>query len=75
MNDYVYQDLMEELWARRTDASEANARIQQLLGINEQLRKERDEARRGECSWHQSPLWFANYRGWDCFKEDGKPCQ
>lgn len=46
MNDYVYQDLMEELWARRTDASEANARIQQLLGKSEQLLKERDEARR-----------------------------
>lgn len=44
MNDYVYQDLMEELWARRTDASEANARIQQLLGINEQLRKDSYEA-------------------------------
>ena len=45
MNDYVYQDLMEELWARRTDASEANARIQQLLGKSEQLLKERDELR------------------------------
>lgn len=34
------------------------------------LRAERDEARRGECSWHRSPLWFASHRGWDCFKEE-----
>ena len=33
-----------------------------------EVRRERDEARRGECSWHQSPLWFATYRGWDCFE-------
>lgn len=46
MNDYVYQHLMEELWDRRTDASEANAKIRQLLGDAEQLRKERDELRK-----------------------------
>jgi len=45
MNDYVYQHLMEELWDRRTDASEADAKIRQLLGDTEQLRKERDELR------------------------------
>ena len=33
----VDQRLIEELWQRRTDASEANARIQQLLGVSEQL--------------------------------------
>ena len=43
MNDYVYQDLMEELRDRRTDATEMDARIRQLLGDTEQLRKERDE--------------------------------
>jgi chromosome segregation ATPase len=45
MNDYVYQDLMEELRDRRTDATEMDARIRQLLGDTEQLRKERDELR------------------------------
>ena len=34
----VDQRLIEELWQRRTDASEANARIQQLLGETEQLK-------------------------------------
>ena len=34
----VDQRLIEELWQRRTDASEANARIQQLLGDTEQLK-------------------------------------
>jgi uncharacterized coiled-coil DUF342 family protein len=45
MNDYIYQDLMEELRDRRTDATEMDARIHQLLGDTEQLRKERDELR------------------------------
>lgn len=35
----VDQRLIEELWERRTDASKANARIQQLLGNTEQLEK------------------------------------
>jgi len=41
----------------------------------ESLRRERDEARRevsklmgGSAEQH----WYANRRGWDCFKEDGK---
>lgn len=34
----VDQRLIEELWQRRTDASEANARIRQLLGDTEQLK-------------------------------------
>ena len=34
----VDQRLIDELWQRRTDASEANARIQQLLGDTEQLK-------------------------------------
>ena len=34
----VDQRLIEELWQRRTDASEANARIGQLLGDTEQLK-------------------------------------
>ena len=45
INDYVYQDLMEELQERRTEAIEKNDRIWQLLGEIEQLRKERDDAR------------------------------
>jgi len=34
----VDQRLIEELWQRRTDASEANARIRELLGDTEQLK-------------------------------------
>lgn len=45
MNDYVYQDLMEELHERRADAIEMNDRISQLLGDIEQLRKEVYEAK------------------------------
>ena len=44
----------------------------------EQLRAERDEARRMVCEWHgglrvQHPQDYAKRRGWDCFKkENGK---
>jgi uncharacterized coiled-coil DUF342 family protein len=77
----VDQQLIEELWERRTDASEANAKIRQLLGDTEQLLKERDEARREVCrligghidennnligNENDCALW----RGWDCYKEE-----
>jgi hypothetical protein len=43
------------------------------------LRKERDEARREVCNlMYQKGFPTGDYakgRGWDCFKEDGKPCQ
>ena len=44
----------------------------------EQLRAERDEARREVCEWEHhwdktsSEQYYADKRGWDCFKEDGK---
>lgn len=38
-SDPINQLLLDELWSRRIDASEANARIQQLLGVSEQLRE------------------------------------
>ena len=34
----VDQRLIDELWQRRTDASETNARMRQLLGDTEQLK-------------------------------------
>ena len=36
-SDPIDQLLLDELWERRTDAAEANARIRQLLGNTEQL--------------------------------------
>jgi chemotaxis methyl-accepting protein methylase len=62
---------LDELWERRTDASEANERIQQLLGVAEQLRKERDEARREVLNAMHPDLrnFYADARGWDFFKE------
>ena len=36
-SDPIDQRLIDELWQRRTDASETNARIRQLLGNAEQL--------------------------------------
>jgi len=46
---------------------------------NEQIAKERDEARRLVCKYTKKTYHTlketAELRGWDCFKEDGKPCQ
>ena len=53
----------------------------------ERLRAERDEARREVCKRVESASClsdgeptttasdYARWCGWDCFKEDGKPCQ
>ena len=68
----VDQLLIEELWQRRTDATEMGARIRQLLGNTEQLRAERDEARRelcNRCYGRLNAREEANLRGWDCYKE------
>jgi uncharacterized protein Yka (UPF0111/DUF47 family) len=50
--------------------------ILQLLTIVDTLRAERDEARREVCNMmHKTGFLngdYADSRGWDCFKEDGK---
>ena len=44
----------------------------------ERLTAERDEARREVCQWEHhwdktaSEQYYADKRGWDCYKEDGK---
>jgi len=44
----------------------------------DRLTAERDEARREVCQWEHhwdktsSEQYYADKRGWDCFKEDGK---
>ena len=44
----------------------------------ERLTAERDEARREVCQWEHhwdktsSEQYYADKRGWDCWKEDGK---
>ena len=49
-----------------------------LLEDLERVTIERDEARRGVCTWEHrydktaSEYYYASQRGWDCFKEDGK---
>ena len=73
-SDPIDQRLIDELWQRRTDASEANARIQQLLGNTEQLRAERDEARRAVLNAMHPDLrnFYADAREWDCSNFDEK---
>ena len=49
--------------------------IEELFAVIDRLTAERDEARRQICStvvFPSSPQEYANRRGWDCYKEDGK---
>lgn len=53
--------------------------IEILADKCEELIKERDQARRLVCKYTKKTYHTlketAELRGWDCFKEDGKPCQ
>ena len=76
------------LWAEGVEKQKAvvlAVAITEAADEIERLRAERDEARREVCELRTDigfsrPLKpylieFAASRGWDCFKEDGKPCQ
>jgi hypothetical protein len=57
-----------------TTADDCNAAADEI----ERLRKERDEARRLYLASTYSDdeiIHEMKRHGWDCFKEDGKPCQ
>lgn len=81
MND----DIVSRL--RRTDENRGVAICSEAADTIEQLRKERDEARLEVCKRVESASClsdgeptttasdYARWCGWDCFKEDGKPCQ
>jgi hypothetical protein len=61
-----------------TDAAEAIERLRELLQNSYEFTKtltaERDDARRMYCKCHAQAeaIGYAEGRGWDCFKEDGK---
>ena len=62
-----------------TTKEHMEAKIQQLIAKCDRLTRERDEARREVCNLRPSVCLgaqtadeFANQRGWDCYKEDGK---
>lgn len=60
--------MLEKAW-------QENKRLRQE---NATITAERDEARREVCQWEHhwdktsSEQYYADKRGWDCFKEDGK---
>ena len=61
----------------RTDLGPLTKRLLEQQQEIELLRAERDEARRELCQLIFTnrglrPSGYATYRGWDCFKEDGK---
>ena len=66
----------ESLHAKSAMAEQINALCETLRIVNdkmEELRKERDEARREVCcmkDFHGLPRDYALERGWDCFKEE-----
>jgi len=61
--------------------------IERLINERDEMRRQRDEARREVCKRVESASClsdgeptttasdYARWCGWDCFKEDGKPCQ
>lgn len=55
------------------EAADEIERLRELLGNSEQLRAERDEARRKICKIESrgtcDPPKYASLMGWDCFKE------
>lgn len=57
---------------RRTDENRGVAICSEAADTIEQLRKERDEARREVCGFHHLTGFlagdYANSRGWDCYK-------
>ena len=71
MNDNPY------LYALTTDPNKPLRDAQERIA---RLTAERDEARREVCQWEHhwdktsSEQYYADKRGWDCYKED-KPCQ
>jgi hypothetical protein len=60
----------------RTDLGPLTKRLLEQQQEIERLRAERDEARREVCNlMHKTGFLngdYADSRGWDCFKEDGK---
>jgi hypothetical protein len=69
------------LWAEGVEKQKAvvlAVAITEAADEIERLRKERDEARRmylaSTCS-EDEIIHEMKRHGWDCFKEDGKPCQ
>jgi len=69
----IFRGVAHELDRIRGQLREAAETLERLYTENEQLRAERDEARRLICdlSWEDSKE-VARQMGWDCFKEDGK---
>ena len=68
-------DIYKEKYNRLLkDNVELERQIDENNSEIEQLRKERDEARREVCNlikWdHYGPRHYAQYRKWDCFKGD-----
>jgi len=60
----------------RTDLGPLTKRLLEQQEEIERLRAERDEARREVCNiMHYTGFFrgdYADSRGWDCYKEDGK---
>lgn len=74
----IHADTIRELRERLSDAREDAYRNEgRLIEQIVQLTKERDDARRELCrhvflNGGVTPQQYAQAKGWDCFKEDGK---
>jgi hypothetical protein len=81
------KDIVNELRVHATIEQISGTIFERAADEIERLRAERDEARLEVCKRVESASClsdgeptttasdYARWCGWDCFKEDGKPCQ
>ena len=72
MNASELNDLLVQLNFCNSDYTHADYdTFENSIKAIEQLRKERDEARREVCKkLHRYPEYIAECRGWDCFEKE-----
>jgi len=76
MNDK--KDIVDRLMLKPPLHNLTSCELVEAANEIKRLRKERDEARREVCQWEHhwdktsSEQYYADKRGWDCFKENGK---
>jgi|LakMenE18May11ns_1017448.scaffolds.fasta_scaffold9722827_2 hypothetical protein len=70
----IFSQSADEIERLRNERNAFEAERDELISISNKLKRERDEARRMFCKCHAQAeaIGYAEGRGWDCFKEDGK---
>jgi len=62
----------DEIELLRSTVTDCRIKIERLTAERDVARREVCNLRPSVCLGAQTAVEFANHRGWDCFKEDGK---